>query len=464
MGAWGDWLAFAIPPLCLGFISVGGQLPYGEIVVLIMLPYFLMTQRDKIFRKEYRTAYLLLALWILSQSVTDMYVGAPFDNRIKGLARVVFFGLDFAFLSVLIGRDRRRMIAYFLGSFVTVLLGAFSQGMGGFGVLWKMGLGTSSTVVLFLALPIFVKRSKFLPYAIAFFVFAVINLRFGIRSGVMFDAAALLLLLPVFGGVPGVKMEPSVRWAKIAALFVFMAGAAWASQKVIHWAVNAGLYEDTLSNKFETQSSGKLGVIFGGRPEAPVALRAIADSPILGHGSYAADPKYNVLLQDYQYELGYSDTDTTDEDAGDNIPTHSHLTLAWVEGGFFASFFWFYMLALCVRCILKLTDSFHPYKAAFIYSFIALFWDILFSPYGYTRRLNESVLLIIMLNLLNGPAGMLAYSAPLEKKTFPYPTRRPPFPAGPPLYARSGAPNLRAAYPSYPRNWRNFRPRLGGRN
>ena len=233
-------------------------------------------------------------------------------------------------------------------------------------------------------------------------VLAALHLRFGVRSGVLICIAAIMPLLPMFAPPKPGQASPRLgRPAKLAILAVMALFVAWFSQQAIHWAVQAGLYSQGETYKFETQSSGKLGVIFGGRPEGPVAVRAIMDSPILGHGSYASDPKYAVMLQDYQYQWGYTDTDAVpDPDEPEGIPTHSHLTMAWVEGGVLASFFWFYMLALICRSVFRLTEIRHPLAPLYALSFIGLFWDILFSPFGNARRISEAVTIILMVSLM----------------------------------------------------------------
>ena len=73
-----------------------------------------------------------------------------------------------------------------------------------------------------------------------------------------------------------------------------------------------GLFDESLSSKFEGQAKGDYGVLVGGRPETLVAMQAIRDSPIIGHGSYPVDPK-SQLKQDIQYEHGYTDSDDPEE-------------------------------------------------------------------------------------------------------------------------------------------------------
>ena len=74
-------------------------------------------------------------------------------------------------------------------------------------------------------------------------------------------------------------------------------------------------------------------MLVGGRPETLVAIQAIRDAPILGHGSFPYGPKYIQMKQDIQYQHGYTESDEPEEVEFPVIPTHSHLTMAWVESG-----------------------------------------------------------------------------------------------------------------------------------
>ena len=108
-----------------------------------------------------------------------------------------------------------------------------------------------------------------------------------------------------------------------------------------------------------SQSGGDYGVLVGGRPETLVAIQAIRDSPIIGHGSFPEGTKYIQLKQDIRYEHGYSDSDEPEdtETKIPVIPTHSHLTLAWVEGGILGGLCWIYILILILRGVLRVTAA-----------------------------------------------------------------------------------------------------------
>ena len=93
------------------------------------------------------------------------------------------------------------------------------------------------------------------------------------------------------------------------------------------------------------------------------------------------------LKQDIQYEHGYSDSDEPIEEDYPVIPTHSHLTMAWVEGGILGGVCWIYIFALTVRSLLIL-NSLRPNLAPlYSYFLVSFLWDILYSPFGSVNRI-----------------------------------------------------------------------------
>jgi hypothetical protein len=400
LGRAGDWVAFLAPALGTFSISVGGQLPYAEIIFLLAFPVLVLTRGYKIFDRNYRVPYLLLALWAFSQILTDVFVDASAANRIKGLARVLFFALDLACVSAIIGTSLRRTRIFAFGLIFTFLRIAQTV-EGDTGLKWKMALGIAvSIAVLLVASQLYVKR-KYVTIIFLTTVLAALNLHYAARGAMMIDMAVAAVLLSVFlTGARGASIGIKNSAKRPLIILVLLFAAVWGSQQILKVAMKAGLFSESDQYKYEQQSQGKLGIILGGRPEGLVAIRAIMDSPFLGHGSYAVDYKYYQLLQLYKYQYGYSDSDTSEDVEDPGIPTHSHLTMSWVEAGFFASLFWFYILYLLGRSLVRLTEFPHPLGPVYVYLFMTFIWDILFSPFGFNRRMFEAYLIVIMTNLL----------------------------------------------------------------
>jgi hypothetical protein len=399
-GIVGDWIAFLTPISAIWVVSVGGQLPYTEVIFLLFFPLLVLTQGRRLLDKEYRTAYLLLGLWALSQTLTDIFVETSTASRIRGLARVVFFALDLASISVIIGTSLRRTKIFLLGMILNLIYVAYTSNLD-MATAWKMALAPAASMAVFLfASPYYVKR-KYAWVLLPAIGLAIVNLHYVVRGAMMIDLAVAVLLLPIFPKAATDRHSVTRgRAGRVTLLIVLSLAAVWGSQQILKTAVNAGLFSESDQQKYEQQSQGKLGILFGGRPEGLVAARAIMDSPILGHGSYAVDYKYYELLQEYRYRFGYAEGDEVDDVEDPGIPTHSHLTMSWVEGGFLASFFWFYMLLLIARGVIRLTETPHQLGPLYLYLLISLTWDILFSPFGQTRRMYEAFLIVVMINLL----------------------------------------------------------------
>ena len=115
---WGDSISFLLAALSGAYFPFVGMIPYSEVLALALLPILLVSFRDRIFRKEYQTVYVLLVVWFIAQIVSDFVNDMPLQNRAKGLARIVFFAMDFAAASAIVGRSARRVRLFFLGTLV----------------------------------------------------------------------------------------------------------------------------------------------------------------------------------------------------------------------------------------------------------------------------------------------------------------------------------------------------------
>ncbi len=91
-------------------------------------------------------------------------------------------------------------------------------------------------------------------------------------------------------------------------------------QQVYAYLASSGQLGDKAQDKYEAQTRGKFGILAGGRPEVLVSWRAVLDSPILGHGSWAEDSKYSEMLKDLQLEAGYTEDEDVNNRLGRKLP------------------------------------------------------------------------------------------------------------------------------------------------
>ena len=173
-----------------------------------------------------------------------------------------------------------------------------------------------------------------------------------------------------------------------------------------HAAIKGWLGE-AQRRKYIDQAFGKYGLLLGGRPEILVSLKAILDSPLLGHGSWARDRKYVIMLAKLREYLGYKHIYLDPEK--DVIPTHSHIFGAWVEAGLLGAIFWGWTWQLIVRAVFCCCFLNEPFIPIILYYLSALIWSILFSPFCEKARIGVSFGIVLCIYVLT------RYSTYLDK-------------------------------------------------
>jgi O-antigen ligase len=394
---------------CLGAagifsVNVVGSLPGNEVLIFPMLPVILLARGRRAFNREYFWFYALTAGWLLGTLIADLVVGSPTQVRLKGIARVVFFMLDFTALAVLMNNKVRRLVIFAL-SIAFIMYMASRPFRGDFSEQWKFGISQAlATVALWPSCYFYARKRYGICLAISI-ALAAVNLRYGFRSQLLVVMVSAVLVIPIFRQEGSTVVQNRL---KLLALLAFAGGAAWLSNASVQWAAQKGFFDESTREKFETQSHGDLGVLVGGRPETLVAIQAIIDRPILGHGSFPYEPKYMQLKQDIQYEHGYTDTDEPDESVVPVIPTHSHLTMAWVESGILGGICWIYIMILVVRSLLYLSTARPNMAPLYGYFMVSFIWDILYSPFGSVNRMIGAFYILLAYGILRDAASEAA--------------------------------------------------------
>jgi hypothetical protein len=382
-------------------VPIVGSLPGCEFILLPLLPVLLLYKGSRAFKREYFWFYTLVGAWLLGTLIADVYASSPMEVRLKGTARVIFFLLDFMALAILISNKTRRMIIFALG--VAALMALSSRNwLPNLDVVWKFGMGEAVAIVALLVSSYFYGRGRFGICFLISFVLAGVNLAYGYRSQLAVHFVSAVLILPLtrdsWTRRSGSRGEQNIL--RMAIVLLLAGGAAYAANAAIKYAARSGFFDESTQLKFETQAQGDYGVLFGGRPETLVALQAILDSPFIGHGSFPYGPEYIQMRQDLMYEHGYSDSDEPKEDEIPVIPTHSHLTMAWVEGGILGGICWIYILALTLRAAFRLSVEHPPFAPLYCYLLVAFLWDILYSPFGSVNRILAAFYILLSYNLL----------------------------------------------------------------
>lgn len=140
--------------------------------------------------------------------------------------------------------------------------------------------------------------------------------------------------------------------------------------------------------KYEAQSSSEIGLL-GGRAEFLGSLAAIADSPLIGHGSWARDRKgYGFrLVAATGGGRGEVRLRAASIAAGTAlIPCHSHLWQGWVWHGLLGGLFWVVVAAMMLAYLRRALGLVRPIRGYALLLMLTSSWALLFSPFSSRPR------------------------------------------------------------------------------
>jgi hypothetical protein len=381
-----------------------GDLYITEILLITFLPFLILLGGRRLLRPGIKPIFLLLGLWFVGLLFSDAYRRTEMFNRFRGMALIVFFAAQIAaFAIILIGNERLKVIfitAYAAGSVVIVKLQptAFSEEHP-----WKFGYATGINMLVVLVSCSFYARRKFVPAVLCLSAIAGYNLLVNYRSAFLEIMLATVLVLPIIPERLGrIRILPRKRgFAHVLMVCMIALLAGWTANKIVSYATNAGFLGEEAQLKNEGQAaSGNL--ILGGRPEVFTGLRAVADSPIVGYGSWPVNRKYIEMQFDLLAQQGRRVNwyEEVESDSG-LIPSHSHLVGAWIFAGILGVPFWAYLVWLVARAIFLVAIQRPPLAPIYCYLFVTVFWDILFSPFGSFERTIEAFVVVIIVDVLD---------------------------------------------------------------
>jgi hypothetical protein len=164
------------------------------------------------------------------------------------------------------------------------------------------------------------------------------------------------------------------------------------------------LMPDNVQEKTLQQSTNQFGVLLGGRSEIFASAQAFLDKPLLGHGSWAQDPKgtYTALrtdrLNDAGQDVNYERLNYIIQNSERLlIPAHSFMFGALVWAGIAGGLFWLVILFYVVRSLL---ENYLIFPYYFIAEGYGLIWGIFFSPFAYSTRFSSAVFMSALISAI----------------------------------------------------------------
>ena len=394
-------MVFIIP--CLMFLEVRlvGRLFLPEIILLGLFPFLLMNRGQVLWREKSRVLIVLGLLWLFSQIVTDMIRSIPFADFARGWANITFFLIELLALYLLVFNSKKRLILFAVG----IVIGQFLQYLitpniyAAGGAFWKFGIGFPITFLLVLSTQLrSVGRITFLP-DIIILAAAVLNFVMGARSlgGICFITALYLFIKK--RTKTNQLMTTRVSNKKLLLFGLILMASGIIVLKSYGLLADSGVLGEAAQKRYESQTGGEFGLLLGGRQELLASSLAIMDSPIIGHGSWAKDPKYIALLPELLLKFGYDELQPIqyNEELSDPIPTHSFLFGAWVNSGLLGAVFWLWIMLFCAKLLLVLYKTKDPLSPVVAFVVFNMFWNILFSPFGAETRVYTAYYLVLLM-------------------------------------------------------------------
>ena len=388
-----EGFVFVIPLFLSVQFSTGGQLLLPEIMLLLALPFLLDDARRRGVAPVSHGAIALGLVWLVGLVFTDVYRGVRFHDYSRGWSNVAFLLIGFAALSLLID-GRWRLVTLFAAGLAGGQMLQFFVSPDSYAAAepWKFGYGASITLGgVLLAGRTAVYRRPAIASGILV-ALGVINFRMGFRSLAGICLLTAVAIVVAARSARLVRLDRrAVRWLTVLAASILVGLVIVEGYK---YAAGRGVLGAQVQRKYEEQHSS-LGVLLSGRPQIVVALRAIADSPIIGHGSWAKDPKYTAALRTELRKAGYQGN--TLPHSPDTIPTHSHLLGAWVGAGILGLLLWLWALMVALSVLLRLHRLGDRRVVLVAFIGLSFVWDVLFSPLGAEQRLFTAFYLVVLL-------------------------------------------------------------------
>ncbi len=370
-------LAYSVAAAAIGLatpfqLEWGGILYASEALLALSALWALLTRFTdaQFWRPPFTRLVGLLGITLLAYVVADLALATELPNLLRGWARPVFLGTNFAGLYLLCRRNPFNILIYAVTSAASSL--TFLAFSGRALADWKFGASAPVTILLACLVPLVVPRGIILG-SIALVAIGVLHLVLDSREIGGNCVLAGALLTARCASVPRWK---ALSWMILGSLAVWGAGLfLW--EYVLTGQDNSQRHH--LSNAWRTAS-------------LITAVSAIEESPWLGNGSqtnnFELQSRYDSIFADRtgtRYTGQQTDTST--------FTPHSQLLQSWFEAGIFGTAFFLYLgwklLGSLHFCIFR--RHLDGFSVLFAFSLLRALWHLLFSPFAGLARLDVAL-------------------------------------------------------------------------
>lgn len=395
-----DAIAFFLPFSRLIEIHLVGNLFLHDILTPIVI-LLLVGQRTSL--RPLRTLLILLGVWLAGAVVTDFYRHTPFTDYARGWSKIILFGLNAIMVWMLTNGQGRRLAIYtFSTGFALCLSAIIMPEEADLTDPWKFGLGYGVALTV-ASLSMSNRLNKRFGGNIGSWmlgVVAIVSIFQNSRS--LFAICALAAAYAPLARWISARPTWVRRFSPLSFMAIILAGLIVGQGLVAGYGslAQSGFLGRDAQTKFLDQTKGNLNFLQGGRSESLVSLEAIADAPILGHGSWAKDPYYLQLLLVKMREAGLPSPGTFYSIGVKTeflIPTHSYLFGSWVESGILGIPIWIYAFFLAFQSLYAIVKIRGQPSALLSLVAFAMMWDVFFSPFASDTRILKGLEICILI-------------------------------------------------------------------
>jgi hypothetical protein len=351
-------------------ITVMGEIYVGELLIIQFALLLLLLVGARPVRSQPALGIFLqtAVIMLLGYFVSDIYRDAHPVQFLRGWAKIILVTLDFAALAFISAHDKRALWWFILG----MALGGIGDSMvrevsiatlGG----WKTGY--SLPLVSMLACLCF-----FAPIKLAAVGFAVLGL-----VNIFMDYRILGAICVFVAAILWLRSTGTVRLSGWRLLRMFtvcvVAGGIVGGAMVFT--------QDEFSARREQSNVGRGAGL-------SVAVQAIAESPLVGYGSWPMDAR---LVNLYNQQFAESGGKSENRNKINAFHAHSQILQGWVEGGVMGALFWFYYGYWLIRAIwyVALRRQADAYLPVFLFFLTYDLWHLFMSVFSGPTRLPIAV-------------------------------------------------------------------------
>jgi O-Antigen ligase len=390
-------MAFFLGMTSVFEVNIVGKLMGTDVVCILGAVYTLFRRPPEPLAAYTKILMLLVVVWCFGAVATDIYRGSAFADVARGQSRIIILFLGLFFLSDISGGSANWPASFLLGLNIGVVSkGMFFDGYGFRAAPWKFGLGIGCAAICIILLERFKPRSFHRQFCavIAFLMLAVFSLYSNARSLFAVFALVSVAVLARKRLYAFVFRRGANPLAMIVLTLLSIGIAQGVSATYAYFAETGALGEQA-KQKFENQRALGLNDLQSGRQESLVSLQAIADSPILGHGSWAHDPKYVEMLVTELKRRGMKQVGSLGQE--DIIPSHSQILGAWVDHGILAVPFWLFAAYVLLQGMKRAIEPDCMHREMILLFAMLAFWNLFFSPFGAQERVSVAAVCAIVI-------------------------------------------------------------------